>query len=79
MPRTYFVYILASESRELYTGVTNDLPRRLAEHRSNLHPEGYAANHNTKRLVYAEATGDVHAASAERNRSKLGHVQESSN
>jgi putative endonuclease len=62
MPRTYFVYILASESRELYTGVTNDLPRRLAEHRSNLHPEGYAAKHNTKRLVYAEATGDVHAA-----------------
>jgi putative endonuclease len=62
MPRTYFVYILASESRELYIGVTNDLPRRLAEHRANLHPEGYAAKHNATRLVYAEATGDVGAA-----------------
>jgi putative endonuclease len=62
MPRTYFVYILASESRELYVGVTNDLPRRLSEHRANLDLEGYAAKHNATRLVYAEATGDVRAA-----------------
>ena len=34
MSRTYFVYVLASDTRELYIGVTNDLQRRLAEHLS---------------------------------------------
>jgi predicted GIY-YIG superfamily endonuclease len=36
MSRTYFVYILASESRQLYVGVTNDLERRLPEHRAGV-------------------------------------------
>ncbi|MBA3760353.1 MAG: GIY-YIG nuclease family protein [Gemmatimonadales bacterium] len=44
MSRTYFVYILASESRELYVGVTNNLERRLAEHRAGS-CGGYAFDH----------------------------------
>ena len=62
MQRSYFVYILASESRELYIGVTNDLDRRLAEHRTGLDPSSYASKHQTLRLVYCEPTGDVLAA-----------------
>lgn len=62
MPRTYFVYILASESRELYIGVTNNLAKRLAQHRERLNPMAYTVKHQTVRLVYAETTNDVRAA-----------------
>jgi putative endonuclease len=62
MSRTYFVYILASETRELYIGVTNDLARRIAEHRSGLNPKSYSCRHRTARLVYFEMTTDVRSA-----------------
>ena len=51
MSRTYFVYILASETRELYIGVTNDLNRRVAEHRIGLDAASYA--HDTERLDWS--------------------------
>lgn len=62
MARTYFVYVLASETRELYIGVTNDLTRRIAEHRGGLDPDSYASRHGTSRLVYFEMTTDVLSA-----------------
>lgn len=62
MSRTYFVYILASASRELYIGVTANLVRRVSQHRTALSPDGYPARHETTRLVYCETTGDVLAA-----------------
>lgn len=57
----YFVYILASVSRVLYTGVTNDLERRMFEHKSKLVP-GFTSRYNVDRLVYFEETPDVLAA-----------------
>jgi putative endonuclease len=62
MARTYFVYILASNTRELYVGVTNDLSRRVAEHRGGLNPDSYSSRHGTNRLVYFEMTTDVLSA-----------------
>jgi putative endonuclease len=62
MPRTYFVYILASDSRELYVGVTSNLARRVAQHRTSLKPDGHSARHQTTRLVYCEITENVVAA-----------------
>ncbi len=62
MTRTYFVYILASPSRELYIGVTNDLARRLAEHKAGIDPDDYAYRHGAVRLVHVEMTGDVRDA-----------------
>ena len=47
MSRTYFVYILASESRELYVGITNNLERRLAQHRISWDPDSYSSRHET--------------------------------
>jgi putative endonuclease len=60
--RTYFVYILASESRELYIGVTNNLERRIAEHRLSLDPDSYSSRHRTMQLVYYEMTANVSSA-----------------
>ena len=60
----YYVYILASPSHQLYIGITNDLTRRLAEHRSGLKPAGWAYLHGATRLVYFEWTNDARAAIA---------------
>ena len=62
MRRSYYVYILASDSHELYVGVTNDLYKRIAQHRSVLNPTSYTARHQIHRLVYCESTEDVLAA-----------------
>ena len=58
--KTYYVYILASKSRTLYTGVTNNLERRVIEHRRKLVP-GFTARYNINRLVYYEAGGNIEA------------------
>ncbi|MGA2077487.1 MAG: GIY-YIG nuclease family protein [Terriglobia bacterium] len=58
---TYCVYIMASKSRTLYTGVTNNLERRVLEHRCKLVP-GFTARYNIDRLVYYEVCGDPRAA-----------------
>ena len=57
--RDYYVYILASRTRELYIGVTNNLSRRLAEHRAGIHPDDHAYRHEIFRLVHVERTSDV--------------------
>jgi len=57
------VYILASRSRVLYTGVTNDLARRVQEHKQGLIP-GFTQQYRVTRLVYFEQFGDIPAAIA---------------
>ena len=61
--RTYYVYIMASKSRALYTGVTRDLTRRVSEHKQKLVP-GFTAMYNVSRLVYYEDFRDIRAAIA---------------
>ncbi len=61
--RTYYVYILASKSCVLYVGVTNNLERRLFEHRQKLAP-GFTAKYNVTRLVYFETFENVRDAIA---------------
>ena len=56
--KTYYVYILASKSRTLYTGVTNNLERRVVERRRKLVP-GFTARYNINRLVFFEVFHDV--------------------
>ncbi|MFZ0700527.1 MAG: GIY-YIG nuclease family protein [Candidatus Acidiferrales bacterium] len=58
--KSYWVYIVASKSRNLYTGVTSNLQRRVWQHREKL-LKGFSAKYNTNRLVYYEAFGDVFA------------------
>jgi putative endonuclease len=59
--RQYFVYIMASRSRRLYIGVTNDLERWVFEHKSKS-IAGFTTPYNINRLVYFADTGDVVAA-----------------
>ncbi len=61
--RRYWVYILASNSRRLYVGVTNNLRRRLVEHREG-HSRGFTSRYAIVQLVYFEQTSNVAAAIA---------------
>jgi putative endonuclease len=57
----YYVYIITNPSRTLYTGMTNNLRRRLDEHKRKLVP-GFTARYNINRLVYFEVFEDVRNA-----------------
>ena len=60
--KNYYVYLLCNKKNGvLYTGVTNDLKRRMYEHKKKLVP-GFTKRYNCDRLVYFESTPDVSAA-----------------
>ena len=59
--RRYYVYIMSSLSRTLYTGVTNNLERRVAEHKEG-RPGSFTARYNINRLVYFEEFDDINQA-----------------
>jgi putative endonuclease len=61
--RTYYVYIMASRSRVLYTGVTNDLARRVDEHKRGVN-DGFTSRYRITRLVYFEEFADIRDAIA---------------
>ena len=66
----YFVYMLASGPYgTLYVGVTNDLLRRVAEHKQELVP-GFTRRYGVKRLVWHEGHGEIHDAIAREKRLK---------
>lgn len=59
--KSYWTYILASRTRVLYIGVTNDLARRLAEHRAGIGSQ-FTKRYRVHRLVFAEEHNDVRDA-----------------
>lgn len=62
MDKTYYVYLLTNWNNQvMYVGVTNDLERRVYEHKQKL-IEGFTKKYNVDKLVYFEATSDVLAA-----------------
>ena len=63
--KDYYVYIMANGTNvAIYTGVTNNLQRRVFEHRNRHDPEGYTAKNDIHKLVYYEHCGDVKEAIA---------------
>ena len=73
---SYCVYIMAGQSGVLYIGVTNDLERRVLEHKQKAVP-GFTARYNLTKLVYFEAFGDVrHAIAREKGAQGLGSEKE---
>ncbi len=58
----YYVYIITNwKNTVLYTGVTNNLERRIYEHKNKL-IEGFSSKYNLGKLVYYEQTDDIHVA-----------------
>jgi len=53
MAKTYWVYILTNRSGTLYVGMTNDLERRVAEHRAQVDSKAFTARYALDRLIYA--------------------------
>ncbi len=62
MEKSYYVYILASKRNgTLYTGVTNNLERRVYEHKNNI-IKGFTKKYNVHNLVYFEETNNINDA-----------------
>jgi len=62
MNKGYYVYILANKRNgTLYTGITNDLKRRILEHKNNI-IEGFTKKYKVHALVYYEETNNINAA-----------------
>jgi putative endonuclease len=60
--RTSYVYLLTNwNNKVMYVGVTNNLERRLYEHKQKLMP-GFTEKYNVNKLVYFEETNDVRVA-----------------
>jgi len=61
MSKEYYVYIMTNKSRTLYTGVTNDLIRRVYEHKNKI-IKGFTSRYNITRLVFYETYSSIHLA-----------------
>lgn len=76
MSNTYYVYILTNKSNKvLYTGVTNDLIRRVYEHKNKLDKNSFTAKYNVNKLVYYEITENVESAILREKQIKAGSRQ----
>ncbi|MDO8578269.1 MAG: GIY-YIG nuclease family protein [Dehalococcoidales bacterium] len=73
--KTYYVYILASKRNgTLYCGVTNDLIRRVSQHKSDL-IEGFTKKYKVHKLVWWEDCGSVESALNREKQIKEWHRQ----
>ncbi len=60
--KNYFVYILKCSDNSYYTGVTNDLERRIVEHNSGYDDKSYTFSRRPVELVYTELFNDINDA-----------------
>ena len=69
----YYVYILTNKTNTvLYTGVTNNLQKRVIEHKEKIHSNSFTARYNVNKLVYYDITTDVGSAIAREKQIKAG-------
>ena len=59
----YYVYILANANKNvIYTGVTNNLTKRVYEHKNHVDKGSFTSRYNVENLVYYEITSDIKSA-----------------
>ncbi|MFA6215212.1 MAG: GIY-YIG nuclease family protein [Patescibacteria group bacterium] len=74
--RNYYVYLMANKvNTVIYTGITNDLERRVYEHKNKI-AEGFTSKYNVNKLVYFEETDDVAEAIRREKQIKGGSRQD---
>ncbi|MCW8805378.1 MAG: GIY-YIG nuclease family protein [Ignavibacteriaceae bacterium] len=75
MNHQYFVYLMTNQNNKvIYTGVTNDLKRRVYEHKEKL-IDGFTKKYNVNKLVYFELTSDINSAIQREKQIKAGSRQ----
>ena len=72
--KNYYVYILTNKSKTLYIGVTNNLDRRIYEHKNKL-IDGFTKKYNLDRLVYFEVFNNIEDAISREKQLKNWHRQ----
>lgn len=69
-----YVYIVTNKNHTvLYTGVTNNLKKRIEQHRTKFYPESFTARYNCSKLVFYITFPNIAAAIAEEKRIKAGN------
>ena len=69
----YYVYILTKQKNTvLYTGITNNLEKRIEEHKNKIDPKSFTAKYNVHKLVFYETTTDILSAIAREKQIKAG-------
>jgi putative endonuclease len=75
MSQQYYLYIMTNDyNTVLYTGVTNNLQRRVYEHKEKI-IEGFTKKYNITKLVYYEVFGDAYTAISREKQIKAGSRQ----
>ncbi|MEW6194240.1 MAG: GIY-YIG nuclease family protein [Bacteroidota bacterium] len=70
--KNYYVYIMTNKSKTLYIGMTNDLRRRVYEHKNKL-LDGFTKKYNITKLVYFEESPDANSVIAREKQLKNWH------
>ena len=69
--KRYYVYILSNKNKVLYSGMTNELSRRIYEHKNGL-IDGFTKKYNVHNLVYFEIQKDLESAIKREKQLKIG-------
>ncbi|MHB8906829.1 MAG: GIY-YIG nuclease family protein [Melioribacteraceae bacterium] len=72
--KDYYIYIMTNNSKTLYIGITNDLKRRVYEHKMEL-IDGFTKKYKIHKLVYFEITSDINSAIKREKQLKNWHRQ----
>ena len=73
MEKSFYVYIMSNKwNTVLYTGVTNDLLRRVQEHKGHQEADSFTAKYNLEKLVYFEVASDAYTAISREKQIKGG-------